>query len=115
MLVFSHPQDVPGKTDICCEQCGCIVATVSDQELLMLESGKYGPVLCFDCDGQVDDIPELLAGPYPYLLGLKKPVEGDKMNYWIIDPWKCLKGQQGQLEWLQGEVTEYFRQVSGEK
>jgi len=113
MVVYSHPQEVAGQTEVCCEECGVIVATVDDRELLALETGKYGPVLCFGCDGQVDEVPPLLAGPYPYLLGLRKPQDSDAMNYRIIDPWRSLAAQKERLEWLQDAIKFYFGQLDG--
>jgi len=115
MVVYSHPQDVPGQTEICCEGCGVIVATVDDRELLALETGRYGPVLCFGCDGQVDDIPPALAGPYPYLLGFRRSQSNLLMDYRVIDPWGTLESRKEYLEWLRAQFAWDFGAVGGGK
>ena len=72
------------------------MANVSQDELQAMMSGKWGNILCFECDGRVDEIPSvLLSDRLPYWLVLGSEREGVPPQYILIDPFRQAR-QNGQ-------------------
>ncbi len=110
-IVFT--KRVGEKWKLFCEACCVELDVVSSVELMGLQ-GKYTPVMCFDCSGDGDEIPDVLySGESPYLLILN----GRSI---VINPWRELENSRRRLnQWekmfkeaimTEEEVTDYDRQ-----
>ena len=83
-----------------CQACGVSVGSAGEEEFLGLLSGKFGKVLCFECDGRSDEIPaHLLCDQIPYwlLLGPQKEI-GEPFKAIFIDPFRQARANADRVD-----------------
>jgi len=72
MVVYCQSYEIePGRVvhSTACERCGAIIGNLDYSEVVALSTGKYGPVLCFECEEKsCPSCQKELTGPDKYTM-----------------------------------------------